>query len=147
MEFLDIFNQSLYFYNPKKKDEIFLQIGSCSHWLRPNQTRLTVAGGSAYPAGYDKTINSGYGLPAFDWSELFYFDKRQNIWLRAEGFSGKRKLVCRVTLPNRTRQHNQAAIHLIWFPGSPEDPSQKLKMFYGFRRIDGKWQCVASIEI
>jgi hypothetical protein len=35
-----------------KKQEIFLQIGSCSHWLRPHQKRWAASGGFAWPEGY-----------------------------------------------------------------------------------------------
>lgn len=48
--------------------EIFLQIGACSHWFRPHQTRLTAAGGFALPAGYLGGGFSRDGLPEFDWS-------------------------------------------------------------------------------
>src|ERR1051325_8954190 len=35
-----------------RKYELFIQIGVCSHWLRPNQMRWSVAGGFAWPVGY-----------------------------------------------------------------------------------------------
>src|ERR1700682_3766865 len=49
------------------KDAIFLQVGACSHWLRPHQTRWTAAGGFAAPVGYQGNSLFGCGLPEFDW--------------------------------------------------------------------------------
>ncbi len=147
LAFLNQFNVELDTYRLSKKNDVFLQIGCCSHWLRPHQTRLTVAGGFAYPVGYDKTISYGVGLPKFDWSEKFVFDKSQEMWLKTEKFFGKRKLVCRVAIPSRTNRHNQAAIHLLWSPGTPETPDQKCKLFYGFRKRNKMWECTASQKL
>jgi hypothetical protein len=32
---------------------VLTQLGRCSHWLRPHQTRWTADGGFAWPTGYD----------------------------------------------------------------------------------------------
>jgi len=65
-------------FNHSKKNEIFLQIGACSHWLRPHQTQLTADGGFAFPSGYlggsDFSLN---GLPEFDWYLILYYGFRK----------------------------------------------------------------------
>lgn len=45
---------------------ITVEIGRCSHWLRPHQTRWTADGGFAWPTGYGGTAFSRTGLPLFD---------------------------------------------------------------------------------
>ena len=137
---------ALYSAEPKGY-EVFFQVGACSHWLRPHQTRLTAAGGFAYPAGY---LGSGYsrrGLPEFDWFTILYRDREEGVWAQTGKFFGKRRLVCRVAVPARTLRHNQAAVHVLWSPGTPENPERKLRMYYGFRKVDGSWECVASGEM
>ncbi len=42
--------------------EVYAQIGACSHWLRPHQTRWSAAGGFAHPSGYG---GSGEGFRKF----------------------------------------------------------------------------------
>jgi hypothetical protein len=130
-----------------KSHNIFLQIGACSHWLRPHQTRLTHAGGFAYPAGYLSGGQSRRGLLGFDWFVLFYREEKEGRWVLANKFFGKRKLICRVALPTRTLRHPQAVIHVLWSPGTPEQPDKKQEMFYGFRKIDGEWKCVADSKM
>ncbi len=124
--------------------DIFLQIGACSHWLRPHQTRLTAAGGFALPAGYLGGGFSRDGLPEFDWSVLFQRDKTQGAWLQSDKFFGKRQLLCRVALPSRTLRHNQAVVHVLWSPGTPAQPKEKAKSFLAYRKIDDEWQQVAT---
>ena len=129
-------------FNHAKKNEIFLQIGACSHWLRPHQTQLTADGGFAFPSGY--LGGSGFslnGLPEFDWYLILHRNQNTDRWVLSEKFFGKRKLVCRVALPTRTLRHKQAAIHLMWTPGTPEAPTKKLKMYYGFRKRGREWHC------
>jgi hypothetical protein len=124
--------------------EIFLQIGACSHWLRPHQTRLTAAGGFALPAGY---LGSGFsrdGLPEFDWFVLLHRSQAQSSWSKSENFFGKRQLLCRVALPTRTLQHNQAVINVLWSPGTPAQPKEKTKLFYAYRKIADEWKQVAT---
>lgn len=45
---------------------IYLEVGSCSHWLRPHQTRWKADGGFAWPSGYGSTSFSLRGLPELD---------------------------------------------------------------------------------
>lgn len=129
------------------KHEIFLQIGACSHWLRPHQTRLTAAGGFACPTGYLGGDFAWKGLPEFDWFVILHYDRDAKRWESGERFFGKKKLICRVALPTRTRRHSQAAINVLWSPGTPEHPDRKAATFYGFRKIAGDWKCVASGQL
>lgn len=136
------------FYPHESKGyEIFLQVGACSHWLRPHHTRLTAAGGFAYPSGYLGGGFSRDGLPEFDWFVVFHRDRKEDRWVQVDKFFSKRKLVCRVALPTRTSRHNQAAINILWSPGTPDSPDKKRAMYYGFRKVDGEWKCVASGEL
>jgi hypothetical protein len=135
------------------KHEIFLQIGACSHWVRPHQTRWTAAGGFAWPEGYiqkyrDHWRNSrgpiGHGLPELDWFVLAHWYHKESRWRMVEPkFYGKKKLVLRASLPTRTTRHPQAAIHTIWSPGTPGSPDTQETMFYGFRKRNQEWKCVA----
>lgn len=130
-----------------KDFDIFLQIGACSHWLRPHQTRLTTAGGFAFPVGYLGSGFSRNGLPEFDWFVLFHWNKSKGEWLESERFFGKRRLVCRVALPTRTLKHNQAVVNVFWSPGTPNQPKQKAKLFYAYRKIMDEWKQVAAGEL
>jgi hypothetical protein len=135
-----------------RKHEIFIQIGRCSHWLRPHQKRWTAAGGFAWPIGYvqkseDHIKNSsgpiGSGLPELDWYVLLHWNREAEEWqLISPKFFGKKKLIWRVVLPARTRRHLQAAVHSLWSPDSPEQKGRKTEHFFGFRKMDGQWQCV-----
>ncbi len=127
--------------------DVYLNIGACSHWLRPHQTRWTAAGGFAWPTGYGGGTWSRRGLPQFDWSQKFLWDVSARSWKPVDRFKGKRKLSCRVALPTRTARHDQAAIHTLWEPGTPTTPTEKRLRFYGFRKQDGNWACVASKDI
>jgi hypothetical protein len=137
-----------------RKHEIFLQIGACSHYFRPNQARWTDGGGFAWPMGYIQKFQPGFGsqqgpigtgLPELDWFVLVHLERPANKWQIVEPrFLGKRKLVFRAALPTRTRQHPQGAIHTIWVPGSPKRPDQKLECFYGLRKVHEQWKCVAT---
>lgn len=121
-----------------KDTECFLQIGACSHWFRPHQSRWTVAGGFAWPTGY--LGGKGFlhhGLPEFDWSVTFRLAAGK--WQPVSKFSGKRKLILRATVPTRTVRHKQAAIHTLWLPAND-------LIFYGFRKLRNVWQCVANSE-
>jgi hypothetical protein len=135
-----------------KKQEVFLQIGACSHWRRPHQTRWTAAGGFAWPDGYiqkyeDHKYNRpmGGGLPEFDWFVLVHWNREDLKWEMVEPrFYGKRRLVFRAALPTRTARHPQAAIHTIWIPGTPGEPDRQKVRRYGFRKRAQGWECVAA---
>ncbi|HSB12412.1 MAG TPA: hypothetical protein VLM38_23190 [Blastocatellia bacterium] len=140
-----------------QKQEVFLQIGACSHWLRPHQSRWTASGGFAWPEGYlqkyeDHTKNSlgplGSGLPELDWFVLVHWNREQNEWeIVPSKFFGKSRLIFRAAFPTRTARHPQAAIHTIWIPRSPRIQDKKIVRFYGFRKHhNNEWACVAASD-
>lgn len=116
---------------------VLVEVGRCSHWLRPHQTRWTADGGFAWPSGYGSGTG-GYsrnGLPQFDWSVVL-----EGVgWDWAEAEDRSACIALRVAVPSRTRRHRQAAIHTEWRIGQ-----EKERRFYGFRRRDGVWRCTAS---
>src|SRR5215471_10346251 len=59
---------------------LYAEIGRCSHWLRPHQTRWTLAGGFAYPVGYGHGGGFRNGLPNFDWSVTLLYIPESNTW-------------------------------------------------------------------
>jgi hypothetical protein len=120
--------------------EVLVEVGRCSHWLRPHQTRWTADGGFAWPAGYGSGAG-GYSrsaLPQFDWSVVLAWNGAE--WEVIERRSVRTTL--RIAIPSRTRRHRQAAIHTLWHTGR-----EKEVVFYGFRRRDGGWACTASKRI
>lgn len=124
------------------KRPVYAQLGACSHWLRPHQTRWKAAGGFARPTGYGSSGYSRLGLPEFDWSILMLWKVEQRIWLPAEKFQEKRRFLFRAALPTRTKRHLQAAVHTLWVPGKPSQADQKSTRFYGFRKVNEQWACV-----
>jgi hypothetical protein len=116
-----------------------VEVGRCSHWLRPHQTRWTADGGFAWPTGY----GSGQGghsitaLPEFDWSAVLAWSNER--WDVARDKSAQPAV--RITLPSRTRRHGQAAVHTVWMIDR-----EKEVRFYGFRIKDGAWRCTAESE-
>jgi hypothetical protein len=108
-----------------------IALGACSHWVRPHQTRWTAAGGFAYPSGYKES------LPELDWSLILVFRDRQ--WIPASKLPGKSVRIFRAALPSRTSRHNQAVVHTMWSPGNET-------VFFGFRKINEKWECVAASD-
>lgn len=119
-------------YNRGPKNKCWsMVVGACSHWLRPHQTRWTKAGGFAYPGGYRSF------KPEFDWSvNLLLRDKR---WVPVVRIPKRKPMFLRVVIPSRTARHKQAAIYTRWHPGDET-------ILYGFRMLDGKWQCVAASD-
>jgi hypothetical protein len=128
---------------PSKAD-VYAQIGACSHWLRPHQTRWTADGGFAYPTGYGASGYSRIGLPQFDWSVLLRWNRGRQSWEAQRKYLGKRRFVFRAALPTRTVRHAQAAIHTVWLPTNLTRTEPKVWRLYGFRKINGVWQCVAN---
>lgn len=131
--------------NKDKKTAIFAQVGRCSHWLRPHQTRWVADadGGFAAPIGYGGSGYSRYGLPEFDWSLNWQWEPETGHWVPTDKPLGKRQLKFRVAIPSRTKRHDQAAVHTIWTPGAPTTPDKKAVQFYGFRKQDSVWQLTA----
>jgi hypothetical protein len=124
------------------RDEVYVQIGCCHHWISPHRPiRWAAGGGFAWPFGYDPTTTgwSYRALPAFTWSE----------WLKwtgggwEPGRTGRRCLVFRVAIPARTARHSQAAVHTIWTPRCPAGREKAVELF-GFRRREGVWSLAAT---
>jgi hypothetical protein len=107
------------------------EIGVCSHWVRPHQERWTLAGGFAWPKGYNSFS------PELDWSVILAF--QNSSWIPLKKLPGKRQTVFQVAVPARTARHKQAVVRTRWIPGSEA-------VFYGFRNLDGKWKCVAASD-
>jgi hypothetical protein len=127
--------------------QLYAEIGRCSHWLRPHQTRWTAAGGFAWPTGYGDG-NSGFsrtGLPGFDWSVVLQFDPDLMGWVIPEKLPTKRANPIRVAVPSRTTRHGQAAVHTLW-PAGTLDARNKRTVFYGFRSLSGSWELKASLD-
>lgn len=126
------------------RTEILTQIGACSHWQRPHQTRWTADGGFAAPLGYGDQGGGGHALPEFDWSQTFHWQAELRRWHRLEEAEPRRRLLLRIALPTRTMLHDQAAIHTLWTPGAPTIPAKKSLRLYGFRKDNGQWRCTAT---
>jgi hypothetical protein len=122
------------------RGRVITQLGRCSHWLRPHQSRWTADGGFAWPTGYD----GGWftGLPEFDWCAHWEWCPQSGTWATTSGDSARDQLLLRVAVPARSRRHRQAAVHTIWQPGSPPRPQEPLIQFYGFREREA-WSCTA----
>jgi hypothetical protein len=116
--------------HPQARDWV-LNVGACSHWIRPHQTRWTAAGGFASPDGYQVF------LPEFDWSLIFTYRNRQ--WVPVEKLPTRKPKLLHVAIPTRTDRHKQAAVHTRWYPGTET-------VLYGFRNRAGNWECVAASD-
>lgn len=121
----------------EKKHGVTLEVGQCSHWLRPHQTRWTADGGFAWPTGYGGTRFSRTGLPLFDWSVILEWTGE--AW--AAPSKKPKHLDLRIALPSRTTRHQQAALHTLW-----RHVRVMERRFYGFRKKDGAWKCTAETE-
>jgi hypothetical protein len=122
-------------------EDIFSQVGSCRHWIRPHQHRWKADGGFTFPAGYDRTT-TGYSfiaLPALEWSVFF----KWTVTAWEPGRTGRRCPMLRIAIPARTARHLQAAIHTIWTPRSPLT-KEKVERFYGFRKKHCDWRLTAT---
>jgi hypothetical protein len=123
------------------KQTTLLEVGACSHWIRPNQMRTRVAGGFAAPHGYGNR-GGGYAftaLPEFDWSCTWQWQPDQRHWSSTLESRSRRPLTLRIALPTRTVQHKQAAVHTRWAPGSPSHPRTKLDQLFFFRNTKDGW--------
>ena len=130
----------------RSRSTFFAIIGSCSHWLRPHQSRWTAAGGFAAPVGYGDGKSFLRGLPELDWSVTLAFDPARPGWVTPERQpANKRFLSVRIAIPARTVRHKQAAVHAVWSQGTL-DGKEKRVVFYGFRKSDLGWKLVASSQ-
>lgn len=122
---------------------LYAEVGACSHWLRPHQTRWTAAGGFAFPMGYgDSEGFARSGLPGFDWSVKLQFNPDLVNWIIVSELLAKRFSLVRIAVPARTTRHRQAAVHTLWSPRTL-DGKQKRTVFYGFRNLSGVWDLMA----
>jgi hypothetical protein len=114
-----------------------VEAGRCSHRLAPNQARWTAGGGFAWPTGYGSG-NGGHSysaLPQFDWSVVLRWTG--STWEPIKRNSIRCSL--RLTIPSRTKRHQQAAVHAVWRTGKDKET-----VFYGFRKREQGWVCSAS---
>jgi hypothetical protein len=116
---------------------ILVEVGRCSHWLRPHQARWLADGGFAWPTGYGSGGGgySRWALPQFDWSVVL--GGNGTAWEVVRRRSVRTAL--RLAIPSRTRRHRQAAVHALW-----HTEREKALVFYGFRKRDDGWTCTAS---
>jgi hypothetical protein len=121
---------------------LFAEVGVCSHWLRPHQTRWTAAGGFAFPAGYERFAAGVSCLPGFDWSVKLQFNPDLVNWMMPSELPKKRSRLVRIAVPARTTRHRQAAVHTLWSPRTLDAKHQRT-VFYGFRNLSGVWQLMA----
>lgn len=121
-----------------------LEIGRCSHWLSPHNTRWTAGGGFAWPVGYGNGIASYsyFGLPQLDWSYLLtWTDHGWEIGEIRELDGSCPDL--RIAIPSRTYRHEQAAIHTRW-----RIEREFRTIFFGFRhKLHEGWSCTADSSI
>lgn len=127
------------------KSPIFANVGLCSHWLSPHNGGSWLADARyAWPSGYGGGGQSIRGLPDFDWSLIWRWDKPNKQWTLADQVRGKRPLTFRVAVPARTARRIRAVVHAFWTPGSPTIPSTKLVQAYGFHKNDAQWVCTSA---
>jgi hypothetical protein len=125
-----------------KRQDVYIQVGCCHHWISPHHPIHWLPKGRgrfAWPFGYDKTTTLGYhALPKLTWSVFLRWTG--DNW--EVGRTGKKCLTFRIAIPARTARHLQAAIHTIWTPHSPTT-REKITQLFGFRKINGKWLLTA----
>lgn len=134
----------------KHGSALYAEVGVCSHWLRPHQSRWTAAGGFAYPTGYGDGDGGGLpvarvGLPRLDWSLKLLFIPTSGEWVVPTELPTKRFNSIRVAIPSRTTRHRQAAVHTLWSPRTL-DARRKLTALYGFRNSNGIWELKAHFR-
>lgn len=128
------------------KDAIVVEIGRCSHWIRPHWR--STKDGTRLPSGYDPTT-TGYSfssLPQFDWSLRWKCEPKSHDWSVTKGQPSRRPLSYRIAIPAHSARHDQATVSAIWQPGSPRDPDTKLLVVYGFERNDNTWRSFSRTE-
>jgi hypothetical protein len=140
---LQIISDQAAFLSTSIRKRLFAEVGACSHWIRPHQTRWTAAGGFAWPEGYGDGEGCKGALPTIDWRVVLQFDDANRRWTVPTIRPDKRSLSVRLTVPTRTARHGQAAVHAIW-PRGTIDARFKKTMFYGFRQRAGTWELKAQ---
>lgn len=124
---------------------IFVQIGSCSHWMSPhNKGSWFPDVRFAWPTGYGCNGSLIFGLPEFDWFLTWEWIMQDLRWEPVGGVNRKRSLVFRAALPARTTKHVRAVAHTLWTPGSPTTPKKELLQGYAFSKVNDQWHCVGT---
>jgi hypothetical protein len=139
----EIFHDLSFLCQPSNKSTIItVRIGRCSHWLRPHQTRWAEGGGFAWPSGYGGRSLSRNGAPQHDWSTEVTWNPNAHNWSPYSPKRYRTSINMRISIPARTKQHDQAAIP-VYSNGSPLIPGGQFKLIYGYRRKKGVWSCEA----
>ncbi len=133
------------------KEAIIVQIGCCSHWIRP---KWKTRSGMTWPFGYNPSVFHWGDMgawffksnPDFDWSRKWLLDPATGSLERMRGQPTRRPLCHRICLPARTSRHPQATVHTIWTPGAPDNSTRKWFLIYGFERTDAGWKCFTEWE-
>ena len=134
------------------KEAILVQIGRCSHWIRP---KWKTKSGMTWPFGYDPAVFHFGSMgawffksnpPYFDWSFKWRLDLASGSLEPAQGQPSRRPLCHRICLPARTARHPQATVHTIWTQVRPTIPSKKVLLLYGFERTTRGWRCFTEWE-
>jgi hypothetical protein len=116
--------------DPSSRQGMEVDIGRCSHWLRPHQSHWLADGQFALPRGYGPLSRR----PLCDWSIALQLTGRE--WT---SIAKKSEPSVTVTIPSRTRRHAQAAVHTIW-----RIRGENCLRLYGFRRARDGWQLTAA---
>lgn len=132
-------------YAQGMRSRLYAVIGSCSHWVRPHQSRWTAAGGFALPIGYGDGAGLLEGIPNLDWCVTLQFNPGAMDWASPTQAPTKRYKSVRLAVPARTMRHHQAAVHAIWAPGTL-DKKHKRTVYCGFRHFPEGWQLAARSE-
>lgn len=144
-----VVSRAEYFLRPYRgRERIFVQIGSCSHWLSPhnNGDWFSEDVKFAWPSGYGRNGRWVLGFPEFDWSLIWEWIGQENCtWHPVDRASGRRPLVLRVAFPARTARHVRAVVHTYWTPGSPANPKKKSTEAYAFEKKNDRWRWVAKV--
>ncbi len=127
---------------PGGRSKLYAIVGCCTHWVRPNRSRWTAAGGFALPVGYGDGEGFRRGLPNLEFHVTLQFDPALRAWICPLEIPTKRFNSVRLAIPSRTARHPQAAVHAIWSSGTL-DAKHKRTVFYGLRKSEHGWKLVA----
>ena len=134
---LSFFNDASEF---KPNDEpLFIEIGLCSNWIKPSYKRFTDMHGQPLPEDSEKEkLNfARLSLPEYDWSMIFYYDKKSATWKAGE-IPAENYICLRCALPAKTASLQHAVGHSAWV--SSREISTP--MLYSFKKsAEGQWEC------
>lgn len=128
----------------KSAKRFFMDIGCCSHWIRPHHLRWPASGSFSMPHGYGDGEGMFIGgLPEYDWSVTLHWVVERQVWAMVEKVADRRFIAARLAVPSRTTRHAQASVHSIWARGRLE-PRQKQTVFYGFEKTSQGWSLAGT---